>query len=65
MSQQQLFALPAAYAISIRLEANGTWSLMVSKSYVGQPFSELDRSTYSDLSLTEALSIVDVVVSTG
>lgn len=65
MQQQQFFSLPSSYAFSIKLELDGTWTLMACKLYVGQPFDERNRETYTDLSLAEASSIVDVFLSVG
>lgn len=58
MLQPTLFALPSSYAITVRLELNGTWSVVVARNHVGEPWDERMRSTYSDLSLSESIDVI-------
>lgn len=54
MEELHLFRTPAGYQASIRLERDGTWSLIVDRFFEGEPWSLEDREWYYNLSLREA-----------
>lgn len=65
MKQDRLFSLPPAYAITIRLEVDGTWSLVIAKQTEFGLWDERDRSTYEKLSLAEAIDVLAVELLTA
>lgn len=58
MSQMPLFSLPPAYAITIRLEVDGTWTCTVSRMHTDRSWDDSGRSTYSKLSLNETIDVI-------
>lgn len=53
MDEVRLFRVPAGYQATLRLERDGTWTLIVDRFYEGEMWSVLDRELYSELSLAE------------
>lgn len=62
MHQPPLFDIPDAYAATLRLEVDGTWTLVVAWRSEASPWSDHHRETYAALSLGEALQVLESVV---
>lgn len=65
MEDRLFFDPPTAFAMTAKLERDGTWTLSVARSYEGRSWSDTHRDTYERLSLTELSQIVDGVLFAG
>jgi hypothetical protein len=58
MEEIHLFRVPAGYQATVRLERDGTWTLIFDRFYEGEMWDARDRDIYHQLSLAEAADVV-------
>lgn len=65
LEETRLFRVPAGYQATLRLERDGTWTLVLDHFYEGEMWSHLDRDVYAEMSLLEATETVISAVFTA
>jgi hypothetical protein len=58
MEEIKLFRVPAGYQATVRLERDGTWTLIFDRFFEGEMWDSRDRDVYHELSLAECADVV-------